>query len=150
MVRKEEKEECQKMFRNFLAARGLKITRERERILCQVMEKEGHFQVEELAIEMRAKKNPVSRATIYRTLELLTEAGILRKIIAEGGAQFELGYGKGYHGHLICLSCGRIIEFSLEELSKLEEKVVKKNRFLPKSRNLLIFGYCQTCQRKGR
>jgi Fur family ferric uptake transcriptional regulator len=148
-VTEEKKKEHEEIFKRFLSARGLNMTRERRKILLEVLKKKDHFQAEELAFSMWKAKNAVSRATVYRTLELLTEAGILRKMsFGEGGAKFELDYGKGYHGHLICLSCGGISEFPISKLLEIEEEAVKKQGFLIKKRSLLIFGYCRSCRKK--
>jgi len=136
----------EKKFRDYIQSRGLKFTPEREAILKHVFENRGHFEAEELLIDMRKDKKRVSKATIYRTLALLVESGLLREVIfGEKHAHYEHVYGYKHHEHLVCIKCGKIIEFSDEKIEKFQDEVCVKNKFKPESHRFQITGYCEDC-----
>jgi len=138
--------ESEKKFRDYIQSRGLKFTPEREAILKHVFESRGHFEAEELLIDMRKNKKIVSKATIYRTLALLVESGLLREVIfGEKHAHYEHVYGHKHHEHLVCIKCGKIIEFSDEKIEKFQDEVCVKNNFKPESHRFQITGYCEDC-----
>jgi Fur family ferric uptake transcriptional regulator len=138
--------ESEKKFRDYIQSRGLKFTPEREAILKHVFENRGHFEAEELLIDMRKNRKRVSKATIYRTLALLVKSGLLREVIfGEKHAHYEHVYGCNHHEHLVCIKCGKIIEFSDEEIEKFQDEVCVKNKFKPESHRFQITGYCEDC-----
>ncbi len=92
----------------------------------------------------------LSCATVYRTLPLFVQSGIIRETLRwKGRARFEPAWGRGHHDHLECLSCGRILEFFDEELESLQDRVCRKHRFSPVDHRLGIRGYCAACEQKG-
>jgi Fur family ferric uptake transcriptional regulator len=114
--------------------------------LKHVFENRGHFEAEELLIDMRKNRKRVSKATIYRTLALLVKSGLLREVIfGEKHAHYEHVYGCNHHEHLVCIKCGKIIEFSDEEIEKFQDEVCVKNKFKPESHRFQITGYCEDC-----
>jgi Fur family ferric uptake transcriptional regulator len=138
--------ESEKKFRDYIQSRGLKFTPEREAILKHVFENRGHFEAEELLIDMRKNRKRVSKATIYRTLALLVKSGLLREVIfGEKHAHYEHVYGCNHHEHLVCIKCGKIIEFSDEKIEKFQDEVCVKNNFKPESHRFQITGYCEDC-----
>jgi len=95
-------------FRCFIKRKGLKYTPEREEILREILEVGEHFDVESLYLRLKSKNSKVSKASIYRTLPLLVEAGYLQEVYKQGGnAYYEVTYNKGPHLHFICISCGK-------------------------------------------
>ena len=134
-------------FVNYLKDQGMKWTSERETIFHEVFATEGHFEAEDLAYRLRKKGTRVSKATVYRTLPLLVKTGLLKEVIhGEKHKHYEHVHEEKPHDHLICLKCGRILEFDDESLRTIERKICDKNRFRPQRILLEIFGYCNDCQ----
>lgn len=97
---------------------------------------------------MRGSKPRVSKASVYRTLALLTDAKILRQVIyGEKHAHYEHTYDEVYHDHLICRRCGKVVEFASPEIQKLQKQVCRRHRFLPEVYRLQIHGLCSRCRR---
>ncbi|HEX67741.1 MAG TPA: transcriptional repressor [bacterium] len=133
-------------FRLFLREKGLKFTPERRKIAEEIFSFHDHFDAETL---YRRLKREVSLATIYRTLPLLRESGLIREVLrCQGRGVFESVWGHPHHDHLICIRCGKIIEFEDERIEKLQEEVCRKFGFQPVEHRLGIKGYCKECQKK--
>lgn len=136
-----------KKFKEYLKAKGLKLTPEREAILRQVFSDHKHFEADELLIAMRQHSKKVSKATIYRTLFHLVKSGLLKEVVfGEKHVHYEHVFGHEHHEHLVCLSCGKIIEFSSQKLEKLKNDICRENKFKSKSHRLQIFGLCIDCK----
>ena len=134
-------------FVNYLKERGLKWTPERERVFQEIFTTEGHFEAEDLTYRLRKKGTRVSKATVYRTLPLLVRAGLIKEVIhGEKHHHYEHIQEEKQHDHLICLKCGKILEFKDESLRTIEQKICDKNRFKPEKILVEIFGYCNDCQ----
>lgn len=139
--------EEEKKFKEYLKAKGLKLTPERQSILRQVFADHKHFEADELLVAMRQHSKKVSKATIYRTLFHLVKSGLLREVVfGEKHAHYEHVFGHEHHEHLVCLSCGKIIEFSSQKLEKLKDDLCRENKFKAKSHRLQIFGLCVDCK----
>ena len=94
---------------------------------------------------IKEKNIPVSRATVYRTLNILKEMGLVNEVIKyRNKTIYEISL-KQHHDHLICTKCGSIIEFSEEEIEKLQDKICKEYGFKPETHRLEIFGICKNC-----
>lgn len=140
--------DVEKVFRDYVQSKGLKFTPERQTILNHVFESHGHFEAEELLIDMRKDNKRVSKATIYRTLSLLVNSGLLREVIfGEKHAHYEHVYGHEHHEHLVCLGCGKIIEFTDERIEKFQEEICIENKFKAESHKFQIMGYCEDCKK---
>jgi len=136
-------------FKSYLAKRGLKLTPERRVILEEVFRQHDHFEAEELLFRMRQRKVDVSKATLYRTLPLLVKAGLLREeVFGERHLHYEHVRGRKHHGHLRCLSCGKIEEFLDESIENLQAAICARHGFTPIGHRLEIHGYCRECRRK--
>jgi Fur family transcriptional regulator, ferric uptake regulator len=134
-------------FAQYLGEQGLKITPERERISEEIFATEGHFEADEIAYRLRGQGEKISKATVYRTLPLLVQAGLIKEVIhGEKHLHYEHVHEGERHDHLICLRCGTIIEFEEPALSKIEKQICQKNGFRPEKILFEIFGYCQRCQ----
>lgn len=145
------------IFREYLKKQGLKFTKQREEILNFFLKEEKHLSPEEMFDALRKQKLAVKigRATVYRTLKLLSECGLAEKVDFGDGLNrkvitlFEHKFAHPHHDHLICLSCGKSFEFSNAEIEKLQENVAKGHQFRVAYHRLKIYGYCQKCHPKG-
>ena len=130
----------------FLAARGLKLTRERSDILDEVLGTRGHFTPDDLFLKLKAKGSKVSRASVYRTLPLLVESGLIEIVErVDKHAHYEKVSDTRHHDHMICSVCGKITEFYSNELETLQEQLCAQNRFRGVRHCLEIFGTCDDC-----
>ena len=98
--------------RAFLRGRGLRMTAEREALVRAALGRRRHFTLEELVREVVRRDTRASRATVYRSLPILVEAGILLPVlVSDEPRRFELALGRRHHDHLLCRRCGRVVEF---------------------------------------
>ena len=129
------------IFRRFLKRQNLRFTTERALILEAVMSEPGVFEADALYEQMRSDDHRVSRATIYRTLKHLREAGIVREVLIDAGrAHYAMSFGSKPTGHLVCLETERIIEFPTERLDELMREVCAEHGFAPVSHRMVIYG----------
>jgi Fur family ferric uptake transcriptional regulator len=137
-------------FREFLGKKGMRATPEREAILAEVFAEHEHFDVEELIMRLRRKGQRLSRATVYRTLSLLVESGLVQEVFFEDGhMHYEHIYGHEHHCHLRCLGCRKIIEFRNGAVEETEKRVGQAHNFTITGHKLEIYGYCCQCRQKG-
>ncbi len=137
-------------FKLIIKDNGLKYTKQRELILKFLYDHDGHFTPEELNNHLKTlyPEYTIGIATIYRTLSLLEDAGMITSIsFGAQGKKYELGLKK-HHDHLICMSCGKIIEFYDETIEKKQEEVAKKFDFKITDHTMKIVGVCKSCRRK--
>lgn len=138
-------------FQEFLQQQGLKLTAERTALLREIFSIHYHFEADELLFKMKEKAVKISRATVYRTLELLVKSGMVRRVhLGEDHYHYEHVSGNSHHDHLICTTCGGVIEFHDEELERLQMAICEKKKFTPTFHNLQILGVCDPCRRKGQ
>jgi Fur family ferric uptake transcriptional regulator len=136
---------------DYLAGQGLKSTRQRDRIFEVFVSAGRHLSAEELYLLIKKTDRGIGYATVYRTLKLLTLAGLAHERRFEDGiTRFEHNAAEGHHDHLICTRCGRIIEFENEQIETLQLGVAKKNKFQVHSHKLELYGLCEGCQKKVR
>jgi Fur family ferric uptake transcriptional regulator len=139
---------AEKVFREYLKSRGLKFTKERALILNDISSRHGHFDPEELYIGMKKEGLKVSKASIYRTLPLLLESGLIEQVErTEKHAHYEKTFGRNHHDHMLCISCGSVIEFYSEALEGLQNKICKKKGFKGITHTLEIKGHCSKCRK---
>lgn len=128
------------IFRRFLKTRGLKFTTERARILDTVLSKEGLFEAEQLMYEMHDEGHRVSKATIYRTIKHLVEAGIIREVLLDSKqAHYQMVYGRKPMDHLVNVSTDEVIEFHAPELVALRERICREHGLDPVGHRFLIY-----------
>ena len=133
-------------FKSFLRNEKLKFTKERETILTEVLKRRDHFDADELAADLRQDGFKVSRATVYRTLDILHEIGVVNKAtLGHKHNHYENMVGRQHHDHLVCLNCDKVIEFVDDEIEDKQLEVCKKLGFVMKRHTLQIFGYCSHC-----
>ena len=134
-------------FQDFLERKGLKFTYERKSILEEIMKGTGHFDADSFYVQLKKKGLRTSRDTVYRTLPLLLESGVIQKSVGEGKREFfERTSAKGHHDHMVCVGCKRIIEFHSEEIERAQEDVCGKHNFKLIFHDHRLFGYCEACR----
>ena len=108
------------IFQEYIRQRGLRRTPEREEILREIFAWHGHFDVDELYLLLKGKGSKVSKASIYRSLPLFMDCGLIREVdFRDGHWHYEHIYGHDHHNHLRCLGCGEIQEFEEPSLKAL-------------------------------
>jgi len=141
--------EAEEKFINFLKAGSMKFTPERKIVLSEVLLLHRHFDTEELFQTLYKKRKRVSHASVYRTLPLLVEAGLIAETLrCRAKTSYEYIFGHGHHDHMLCLGCGRVIEFYDDGIEKLENEICRKYGFEVVERRLGIKGYCRACHKK--
>lgn len=132
----------------YMAERGLKTTRQRTLIIDTFFEVGGHLSVEELWVRVRGRDTRVSVATVYRTMKLLAESGLVHaQNFGDGQTRYEVAVGREHHDHLICTGCGAIVEFENDRIEALQEAVARRHGFRVRSHKMELYGLCRTCQR---
>ena len=138
-------------FGEFLQTQGLKLTSERTALVREIFSTHYHFEADELLFKMKEKAVKISRATVYRTLELLVKSGMVRRVhLGEDHYHYEHVRGNSHHDHLICTTCGGVIEFHDEELERRQIEICERKKFTPTFHNLQILGVCESCRKKGQ
>jgi Fur family transcriptional regulator, ferric uptake regulator len=142
--------EVKEVFINYLKNHAHRITNERFLILDAAMDMDGHFDADELYFKMKNDYLKVSRATVYKTLELMSECGIMTKHNFKGDrTRFETKYGRNIHYHIICVSCNKIVEFEAPNIEQLQDEVCKENNLQSIDHTLQVFATCnakETCE----
>jgi len=134
-------------FRSYLAQRGLRYTSQRRAVLAEVVGRIGHFDADELYEAFRAARRDVSRATVYRTLGHLGECGLVKELLqARGRARYETVYGIDHHDHMVCVRCGKVMEFCDERIEELQRRICRRHRFKPVEHRMAIRGVCRQCR----
>jgi Fur family ferric uptake transcriptional regulator len=129
------------LFRRYLHEQKLKFTPERAMILDAVLRREGLFEPEGLIDNLKSLGHRVSRATVYRTLNHLQDAGILKQIFFDNKqSYYEVIAGRQTHDYLICVSTGKVIEFDSQRLRLLRDEICREHGFDPLSHRFTVFG----------
>jgi Fur family ferric uptake transcriptional regulator len=143
-----ELEDRQAMLDKYMAEKGLKSTRQRALIVETFFQAGGHVSVEDVWSRVRKVDQRVSVATVYRTMKLLAESGLAHaRNFGDGQTRYEAAVGREHHDHLICTSCGKIIEFENDRIEALQEHVAKRHGFKVTSHKMELYGLCRDCQR---
>jgi Fur family ferric uptake transcriptional regulator len=143
--------EEQEVFLKHIQKQGLKRTAQRDLILDVFLRTEGHVSGDDLYRLVHEQDPTVGQTTIYRTLRLLTEAGLAREVrFGDGRAHYEHNYKHEHHDHMICSECGKIIEFYSPQLEAIQEAMAAKHKFELTSHLLRMIGVCADCRRQGR
>src|SRR2546421_2406491 len=137
-------------FQDFLVRQGQKLTQERTALVREIFATHYHFEADELLFKMKQKSLKISRATVYRTLELLVKSGLVRRVhLGEEHYHYEHVRGDSHHDHLVCTACGSVIEFNDPELERRQLEICARKKFTPTFHNLQILGVCESCRKKG-
>jgi len=136
-------------FRQILKERGFKSTRQRDEIVRVFMESSSHLTVDELYRQVRQKNPGIGYATVYRTLRLMAETGwASSRQFGERTARFEHRAEGEHHDHLICLGCGKIVEFESDRIEELQGRIARQQGFQIFDHKLELYGHCSTCTSK--
>jgi Fur family ferric uptake transcriptional regulator len=135
----------------YLKEKGLRMTPTREAVLGVFLSIEGHVTAEALFEEARKREPGIGQATVFRTIKLLVGAGLAREACSgQDGTSYEHAFHHAHHDHLVCLGCGRIIEFKDPSIERAQEAIYRKHGFSPSGHHLRLEGYCPGCVKKGR
>ena len=137
---------------DFLACKHMRLTGPRRAIIGTVFSTEKHFTAEELLNWARRRDKSVSRATVYRTLPLLTESGLVREMdFGKEQKYYDPNYAEHpHHNHIICLDCGKIVEFDSRQIEQFEDEITRRLGFSAKAHRLQITATCEEFRKLGR
>jgi Fur family ferric uptake transcriptional regulator len=137
-------------YRAELSKKGVKYTRSRDILLRYILSLREHFNADLLYLNSKASGIDISRATIYRNLPLFEECGIIKKALRDKDSHYyELSIKKEHHDHLVCIECGKIIEFYSKKIELIQREIYKNYKFSPTSHQLILRGVCDKCGKKN-
>ena len=137
------------IFESYLRDRGLKMTNPREVVLEAFLSVEHHMSVDELFEAARKLDPSIGQATVFRTIKLLADSGLAQEACRDEGArQYEHAFRHEHHDHLVCVVCGKTIEFRSEEIERTQQSIYETWGFEPMSHLLELRGLCPDCRRK--
>ncbi len=129
-----------------LRSRGQRVTAERLALFDEIFSQHGHIDAEELLAAMKSRGLKISRATVYRNLDLLVECGLARKQrLGSRGFLYEHMHFGQQHDHLVCTGCGRVVEFVSPGIAALQAEICRAHGFVTTRHTLQISGLCNQC-----
>jgi Fur family ferric uptake transcriptional regulator len=135
-------------FRAYLRDHNLPVTPQRLAIADVLLASDRHLSAEEVAGELRARGTKAGTATVYRTIDVLVESGlVVERDFGEGFRRFEPARDVPQHEHLLCTACGRVEEFRDERLDRMTALVAESRGFARQKHRLVIYGVCRACRR---
>ncbi|HKB40723.1 MAG TPA: transcriptional repressor [Gemmataceae bacterium] len=136
-------------FREYLSSRPRpqRYTQQQRDMVRYIFSKHNHFEADRLFEEMRQTGLNVSRATVYRTLSKLVDAGLLRCLETSPKKKYEHEYGYPQHEHMQCQLCGKMIEFQDPRMETILRDVARSHSFQPTGHTFIIRGTCSECNR---
>lgn len=145
------RESAREVLYGYLAGKGLRRTTQRDAIIEAAFSTKDHFNAEELLVMARRIDRSVSRATVYRTLPLLVESGLLRELDLGGETKI---YDPNFlehptHNHLVCVDCKKIIEFEDVNMELLENCITRRLGFSPANKMVKIEAHCDELKHHG-
>ncbi|MBN2684884.1 MAG: transcriptional repressor [Pontiellaceae bacterium] len=147
---RESVEEAWPLFVDFLKKKEARVTQARKIVLTQVFSRHDHFCADDLAAELSSGVNHVSRGTVYRTLALMEEAGLVRVIRdTDVHAHYEHTFNHPHHEHMICDKCGQFIEFTDDRIIALIDEACERHHFSERTHRIVVFGTCEQCVKAG-
>ena len=144
-----EGSELLEQFRRYLREHSLPVTSQREQVAQVVFESSGHLSVEDIEQQLRERGLRIGKATVYRTIDLLASSGMItERDFGEGFRRYERLSGHPHHEHLICVRCGKVVEFRNERLERLKALIAEEYGFQHHHHRLDIYGLCRDCQQR--
>lgn len=147
--------DSQEQFKSLLKQNGLKVTTQRVAILEVLSSRPGmHLTAEEIYDYVREKYPEIGIATVYRTIQVLSELNLIDKLnLDDGYVRYEISKGSSedachHHHHLICLECGNVYAFQDDLLEKLEERIMETMEFQVVDHEVKLYGHCRKCSKK--
>lgn len=145
--KKEEFAQEKQIFREHIQNAGLRRTGQRDLIMEIFLRTEDHLTSEDLYWLVQKEDASVGHTTVYRTLKLLTEAGLAREVrFGDNKTYYEHHYNHQHHDHMICTECGKVIEFFSRDIEDLQDQMADKFGFRPTHHSLRLWGVCADCQ----
>ncbi len=136
------------VFRRYLHGMKLKFTPERAMMLDAVLRRSGLFEAEQIVSDLKQLGRRVSRATVYRTLGHLQDAGILRQVFFDNKqSHYQVIAGRQAYDYLICVETGQVVEFNSERLRSLRDEICREHGFEPLSHQFHVFGISSRAKR---
>jgi Fur family ferric uptake transcriptional regulator len=136
-------ERLRERLRSYMAEQGLRSTEQRRLIIDTFFEVREHITIDQLLALVRSDDTGIGYATVYRTLKMLSEAGVaLERKFGDGFTRYELADTEAHHDHLICLDCGRIVEFEEEAIEQLQERVAARHGLAVRYHKLELYCVC--------
>lgn len=137
-------------FLGYLKERGLRVTRERLALFDEIYVHHDHIDAERLLAAMKKRGHKISRATVYRNLDLLVQCGLVRKYrLGRDRFLYEHVHAGQEHDHLICTGCGRVVEFVSPGITALQSEICRAHGFVPSRHQLQVHGLCRACAEGG-
>jgi Fur family ferric uptake transcriptional regulator len=139
------------LFKMRISEEGLNATRQREEILNIFLNSTGHKSLAQIYAQVVKTDPKIGYTTVYRTLKLLTRLGLAtQRKFADKETRYEPASEGNHHDHLICLDCGKIVEFENQTLEALQDEIAQRHRFKISHHRLELYGRCGECKRKKR
>lgn len=143
---RESVEQAWPLFVDFLKKKQARVTQARKIVLTQVFARHDHFCADDLAAKLASGPNHVSRGTVYRTLALMEEAGLVRVIRdTDVHAHYEHTFNHPHHEHMVCDKCGAFIEFNDDRIMELIDQACEEKGFKERTHRIVVFGTCSDC-----
>ncbi len=134
-------------FKDAIRSENLKVTAQRLHIIQNLMDNPNHRECEEIFQDLLQKGTIVSRATIYRTLDLAVKHGFARKMdIGEGKARYENRINETHHDHMVCTQCGKITEFVNNDIERIQREICNAKNYQLIKHSHQLFVICNECQ----
>lgn len=140
--------DLEQILENFMKENGLRSTQQRRCLLMSIFKTNEHFTAEQLLDRLKMECCEASRSTVYRTLSLLVEAGLLREIhLGAGQIHYDPNFNQNPdHAHLVCEKCGKVVEFDADDLTRRMGKLATEYNYKMLSHMIKIEGICKNCQ----
>jgi Fur family transcriptional regulator, ferric uptake regulator len=136
-------------FETFVRDHKGRLTPQRQFIVHEFLELNGHYSIDELHQHLRKKGQVINPSTIFRTLKLLVQAGVaVERQFANGNTKFDVNVA--HHDHLICLTCGKIVEFDSPKLEDIQMRIVRSHGFEMEYHKHEIYGHCSGCRKEKK
>lgn len=146
--------EVKELFRNYLKRRLHRLTPERFMVLEEIYRSNGHFDADEIYFRMKDNETRVSRATVYNTLDLLVECGLVQKQqFGKNQSLYERAYAYQQHDHIICTECETVLEFCDPRIQEIKSMIETLHNFKVKDHSLHFYGTCSNtveCKKRKR
>ncbi len=125
---------------------GLRYTQQREEVWQEILSSEHHRDAEDIYFNLCQRGINISRATVYRTIDVLVKNNLVRKLdLGDGRSRFEHKNDPSHHDHLVCTACGKIVEFVSPEIEELQNEIAQKYGFKLTNHIHQLFGLCPDC-----
>jgi len=135
------------LLKDCLKNEGLRYTSKRQIVWDEICKTDDHRDAEDIYFKIKTSGQKVSRATVYRTIDVLVKNNLVRKLeLGDGRNRYENKLDSSHHDHIVCIQCGRIDEFMDENIEKLQDEIAKKYQFKIVRLIHQLFGLCRDCR----